>query len=453
MKVVLIYPRYRTRMAGGLEEPLGTLYIAAVLLAQGHEVRIHDLSFVNDLTAMTADLGDADWIGFSSSSPLFGKALEILRHVKTVAPHVPTVIGGPHATTVPEEALDNGFDYAFLGESETTVAQFTGLFAEGRGHECPGVATKMDGVIRINQRCDFIDDLDALPFPARELLDYTHYPTIGMIASRGCPFNCLYCKPMVDQLFGRKVRHRSATNVVAEMEQAISIVGPKEISFKDDTFTVMSAAWFEEFTSELARRKLKVRWQANSRVDTITYEKLKLMRKSGCSQLGFGVESGSPKVLEFYRKHAKIDQVEQAFRWCHELGILPHAFIMLGAPEETIEDMQMTFDLIRRIKPRSWIVCTTTAFPGNDLYSYAKEHDILNITDYEDYDNAENAVLNRSPLKLKYLQPDDIRRYRNKINYYMLMVNAVNPSVMLKALRRPGAVVHGIRNVLFSKKK
>jgi radical SAM superfamily enzyme YgiQ (UPF0313 family) len=284
------------------------------------------------------------------------------------------------------------------------------------------------------------------------LISYARYPTIGMIASRGCPFTCLYCKPMIDHLFGKKVRHRSAANVVAEIEYAIKVAGRKEICFKDDTLTVLPGQWFDEFAAELGKRRLKIRWQANSRVDTITFEKLKLMRDTGCMQLGFGVESGSPRTLEFYRKHATIEQVERAFGWCHELGILPHAYIMLGAPEETVDDLRMTYDLIKRIKPRSWIVYTTTAFPGNDLYAYAVEHDILNVTTYDEYDNAENSILGRTPLKLKYLTASDIKRYRDKINHYMLLVNAFNPHVVLKALRRPGAAMHGIRNTLFPPK-
>ncbi len=448
MKITLVYPRFQTPMAGGLEEPLGILYIAAVLRDLGHQVRFFDLSYTHRLDVMDDGLRDADWIGMSSTSALFGKALEVLGYVKRVAPDVPTVIGGPHATIMSEEALRAGFDYAVLGEGEDTTRQFVALFAQGRANECPGVACLEDGKLRVNPRLDFIRDLDTVPFPARDLLDYTHYPTIGMIASRGCPFRCLYCKPMVDNLFGKKVRHRSPVNVVDDIEQALSIAGHKDFYFKDDTLTVLKLEWFEEFGAELRRRGLSIRWQANSRVDTVTYEKLKLMRETGCTQLSFGVESGSPRVLEFYRKHTDPEQAVRAFRWCHELGILPHAFLMLGAPEETIEDMQMTYDLVRRIKPRSWTVYTTTAFPGNDLYDYAVEHDLLNVTSYEDYDNAQNSLLGRSPLKLKYITPDDVKRYRDKINHYLFFINLFNPQVIRKALRRPGAALRKARNVL-----
>lgn len=452
MNVVLIYPRYKTRMVGGLEEPLGLLYIAAMLRSLGHRVSLFDLSFEKDLGAMAGVLARTDWVGFSSSSPLFGKALEVLAYVKSVTPGVPTVIGGPHASIAVDDVLSSGFDYVVLGEGETIIREFVSLLAQGRARECPGVACRENGVTRINPRRDFIADLDALPFPARDLLDYSHYPTIGMIASRGCPFKCLYCKPMLDGLFGSTVRHRSAANVVDEIEQSVRIAGNKEVYFKDDTLTVLPLGWFREFGAALRKKNLSVRWQANSRVDTVTYDKLALMKELGCRQLGFGVESGSPRVLEFYRKHTNPKQAEQVFGWCHKLGILPHAFIMLGAPEEKSEDMELTYKFLKKIKPRSWTVCTTTPFPGNDLFSYAKERDILNVKSYEEYDNAENSLLGRMPMKLRYISAGDIRRYRNKINRHLFMINVFNPKVIMKAVRRPGAAFHKLRNMFVPSK-
>jgi anaerobic magnesium-protoporphyrin IX monomethyl ester cyclase len=436
-------------MAGGLEEPLGILYIASVLRDLGHDVRLFDLSFAKHLDVIDGGLRDADWIGVSSSSALFGKALEVLSHIKRVAPDVPAVIAGPHATVLPEEVLRAGFDYAVLGEGEHVIREFVTLFAEGRVEECRGVACLEGGKLRVNTHPASIEDLDSLPFPARDLLDYSRYPTIGIVASRGCPFRCLYCKPMLDKMFGKGLRHRSPANVAAEIEEAVRIAGRKDVYFKDDTLTVLKMEWFEDLGEELRRRNLSIRWQANSRVDTVTYEKLRLMREIGCAQISFGVESGSPRVLEFYRKHTNNEQTVQAFRWCRELGILPHAFLMLGAPEEKVEDMKMTYDLVRRIKPQSWIVYTTTAFPGNDLYDYAVEHGLLNVEGYDDYDNAENSLKGRLPLKLKYLTESDLRRYRNKINHYLFLINVFNTKVLLKAVRRPGAALHKVRNVLF----
>jgi radical SAM superfamily enzyme YgiQ (UPF0313 family) len=167
MKVALIYPRFKTVLAGGLEEPLGILHIASVLREAGHDVHLVDLTFAKSLDVLDGALDGADWIGVSSSSALFGKVVEVLAYIKQRAPGTPTVIGGPHATIATEDALGVGFDYAFLGEAESTIVEFTELLGQDRARECPGIAWLEDGVVRISDRADFISDLDTIPFPAR----------------------------------------------------------------------------------------------------------------------------------------------------------------------------------------------------------------------------------------------------------------------------------------------
>jgi radical SAM superfamily enzyme YgiQ (UPF0313 family) len=125
---------------------------------------------------------------------------------------------------------------------------------------------------------------------------------------------------------------------------------------------------------------------------------------------------------------------------------------MLGAPEEKIEDMELTYKFLKKIKPRSWTVYTTTPFPGNDLFTYAKERDILNVKSYAEYDNAENSMLGRMPMKLRYILAGDIRRYRDKINRYLFMINVFNPKVIMKAVRRPGAAFYKLRNMFVTSK-
>ena len=448
MNVALVYPRYRTTLAGGLEEPLGVLTIASVLRKAGHKVRLFDLTFEHSLDCLNDAFAEADIVGVSSTTSLFGKAVEVLEHARRVAPRATAIVGGPHATIDPEDALGGGFDYAFIGEAEDSVVRFAELLPDGRERECPGIAWLDEGTLRENPRAEFIADLDALPFAAREDIAYEHYPTIGMMASRGCPFHCLYCQPTVDRLFGTRIRHRSPGNLASEIEHALRVAGTKDVYFKDDTLTTLDDDWFAELGSEFKARGISPRWQANSRVDTVTREKLELMRDTGCGQIGFGIESGSPEILKFYRKGTTPEQAERAFAWCHELGIIPHAFLMLGAPDETLDDLQMTFDLVRRIKPDSWSLYTTTPLPGTGLYEYAKENDLLNITGYEDFDNAESILKDRPVMKLRHLTQADLTRYRNKIDHHLLRRNILNPRVILKAARRPGAALRKLRKVL-----
>ena len=448
MRVALIYPRFKTALAGGLEEPLGILCVASVLREAGHDVRFVDLTFAKHLDVLNGAVDGADWIGVSSSSALFGKAVGVLGYVKRIAPATPTVIGGPHATVATEDALRAGFDYAFVGEAEVAVLEFTESLRGERVRDCPGLAWVDGGGVKNNGPSEFVSDLDALPYPARDLIDYSDYPTIGIMASRGCPFHCVYCQPTVERLFGTSVRTRSPESIVGEIEHALSIAGDKDVYFKDDTLTLYGVDWFAHLRDELRTRGVDIRWQANSRVDTVTYDKLKMMRESGCVQIGFGVESGSPDVLAFYNKGTEVSETEQAFRWCHELGILPHAFLMLGAPDETLEDLKMTYELVKRIKPRSWVVFTTTPLPGTHLHRFAEERGILTVDDYDGFDNAENSFRGRAPMALCHITPEDIARYRDKINHYLLLANAFNPKVIRKIVRRPGAAVRKLRKVI-----
>jgi radical SAM superfamily enzyme YgiQ (UPF0313 family) len=437
-------------LAGGLEEPIGIIHVAAALRKAAHDVRLVDLTFERSLAALDEAVIGADWIGLSSTTSLFGKSIEVLKYLRALAPGVPVVVGGPHPTVAPRNTLRAGFDYAFIGEAENTVVHFSDLLAEGRARECPGIAWLEDGEVRQSGPTEFVRDLESLPFPARDLLDYTRYPKIGIIASRGCPFNCLYCQPAIDSLFGKRLRSRSPENVVDEIEDALAVAGDKDVHFKDDTMPVLGLPWIEGLRDELARRGIGIRWAANSRVDTVDYDKLRVMRESGCVQIGFGVESGSPRVLRFYNKGADVDQVERVFNWCHELGILPHAFLMLGAPDETVEDLQMTYDLVRRVKPRSWSVFTTTPLPGTRLHDLAVEQGIMNIPedDYEGFDNAQNSLTGESPMMLRGATPEDIVRYKNRINHYLLLQNALRPEVLRKVVRRPGDAIRKLRKII-----
>ncbi len=421
MKITLIYPRFKYENVSNIEEPLGILSIAAVLKKANYPFVLHDLTFAKDLDILKKDIGESDLVGFSASSPLFGIAKEVLAYAKKINPKIKSVIGGPHPTQDPRDSLEGGFDFAIIGEGEMTILELVKGLEEKRLHNVRGIAYRDEGNnIRMNSPQEFISDLDAVPIIDRKLIDYSKYFTFGMMATRGCPFNCFYCKPMQDKLFGNRLRKRSIPNIVDEMEQLHGIDKNKVIYFKDDTLTMCSSDWFRGMRDELKKRKLKIKWGCNARVDTVDKEKLELMKEAGCTGLSFGVESGSQKIIDFYNKGIKIEQAIDTFNLCRKLKLRTLAFIMLGAPIETREDLEMTYQLVRRIKPDQWLVCVTTPFPGNYLHEYAKNKMIIKISNYIEYDNARNSRDLNLPMELEYLHKDDIEEYRDKINHYMV---------------------------------
>jgi len=420
MKITLIFPCYKYPTAGGTEEPLGILYIASALRNLGEDVSYIDLSDEKDLKILDSAKA-SDIIGISSTSPLFGRTKLVLDQLKKINRKATYIIGGPHATIDPSDALNAGFDMAVIGEGEQTVAELISGLRSGQAYATKGIAYKKNGDLQLNPKTPFIEDLDTISFPWRDELDYSKYRALGILGTRGCPYNCAYCKPTADKLFGKKVRKRSVENIVDELEQCFHVIENLKVTFKDDTFTFYSTEWFDHLHREIQKRKLKLKWKCNSAVRSLSYDKLRSMKKSGCVQLCFGVESGSPKILEFYRKKQTPDEVAQAFKWCHELKIRTYAYIMVGAPIETVDDLDLTYKLIKRIKPYNGLVSTVSAFPGTELYSYSLSKGHLKETiRYEDYDFSNNAEKGKTPLKLKYLSDEDLKRYISKISRYFV---------------------------------
>jgi len=448
--VLLIYPRYRYILASSLEEPLGLLYVASALQKAGYAVDLVDLTFEKNLSRVEEALARNPLaVGMSVTSPLLDRAVEVLDFIKARSPGLPTIIGGPHASAFPEWALNSGFEYAVVGDGERTIVSLMDGLRKGDLSEVKGFAY-LDGAGAVQTTAQqFIKDLDSIPFPDRALVDYSRYEKLGFITTRGCPYQCFYCKPMQEKLFGRKVRRRSAANVVEEIVQVNRRLGNRMIHFRDDTITIGGLEWFQEFGRLLNERVPGgIQFQCNSRVDQITDDKLAIMKDAGCCQVFFGVESGSQKVLDFYRKGTTPEQAVEAFRLCKKHKIQTVAAIMLGAPVESVEDMKLTFKLVKKIKPDNWIVYTTTPFPGNYLYDYAVENKLMCVSKSEQFDNAMNKRNGIMPLELKHMTGEDLRRYTNKIDRYMLLFSILRWSTVVKVIKRPRSAYYKVMNLL-----
>ncbi|MFH1323991.1 MAG: radical SAM protein [Nanoarchaeota archaeon] len=325
--------------------------------------------------------------------------------------------------------------------------------------EIDGIAFKDNNKTRINQKKSFVHDLDELPFPSRELWDYEKYfktgtTEIGIIATRGCPYNCLYCKPMVDKLFGNRVRKRSAKNVVEEIEEIVKryshlFKGMVKLWFKDDTLTLCGLEWFKEFKNELEKRKLSIDWGCHTRIDNVDFDLLKTMKESGLSHISFGVESGSQKILNYYRKGTTPEQAVKAFNLCKDLKIKTFAYFMIGAPIETKEDLEDTYQLIKKIKPDGLDVFTAVPYPGNDLYDLLKKNNQLIEGDIDYY-------AKHSLIKLEHITDKDLKHYRKKIyslNNRQLMLRYFTSFGEFKKLvkyilKRPGFVINYLKRSL-----
>jgi anaerobic magnesium-protoporphyrin IX monomethyl ester cyclase len=341
MNVILVYPRWDYPTFGQLQEPLGLLHIGAMLKAHGDTVEFFDLA-VDAIELVDEAVVGADLVCISSSTVLFGRACRVLERIKKTRPGLPVIVGGPHATLMTEDAVMRGFDAAVIGEGEYTAIDLVEAIQRGAPlYEVAGAAAKKGDEVAFGPTRGFEPDLDTFPDPDRTLIDYSKYFSdgiefVGMMATRGCPYNCLFCKPMLDKVHGPKVRRRSPKRIAQEMSNIAQSLGYKRFLFKDDTMVLGGVEWFVEFERELASAGLcDSQWVCQARVDQITAPLLEQMKKCGVAAIAFGVESGSQKVLDFFRKGIKIEQTIKAFDLCHEHGIGTLAFVMLGAPVET----------------------------------------------------------------------------------------------------------------------
>lgn len=421
MNILLIYPYYPYASVSTFEEPVGILYLASALLKAGRKVEVVDLTFNQEMEGVDEKVRWADVVGISAPTPLFGTADLVLKYIKKIKPDILSIAGGPHATANPSDALHAGFDVAVIGEGEATIVDLVETIEQKKPLEnVAGIAYLHGDEVKLTPMRPFIPNLDDIPFPSRRFIDYSRYRRFGIISMRGCPYRCIYCKPIEDKLFGKKLRRRSLENVTAEIDELIDCYGNRQISFKDDTLTVNKTEWFEGLDEHFKRRNMRLSWQCSSRVDTVNIKKLKAMKEAGCRQLFFGIESGSQRILDYYRKDITVEKIVETFAMCHRVGIRACASIMLGAPIETREDLEKTFNLVKTIKPFNWHVHVTTPICGSYLYEQARaEKRIDPETDYSAFSPTGNIYRLHLPMKLDNLSANDIAEYRDRINSYM----------------------------------
>ncbi len=380
MKILLIYPYFieeRIRDDDVKVVPMGLYSVAAVLKENHCDVEIldwHEINRTPEKVKEALTLKKPDVIGFSVLHGNRWGAIDIARTAKQLNPKTKIVFGGIGATFLWEHLLRNfpEVDYVVLGEGELTflnlVRHFEKKQDQGIG-EIRGIAYRKNGKILKTGKSDPVKDLDSLPIPAKHFT----YPHVS--SSRGCAWNCSFCGS--PEFWGRKIRWRSPEKFVEELELLIR-KGVTFFYFSDDTFT-LNPKRVIEICKRIIEKNLKIAWYAISRVDHVDEEMLYWMRRAGCIQISFGVESGSEKIRKVLGKPVKTEQVKRAFAMTTQYGILSRAYFIYGSPGETWKTVQETMDLMDEIKPLSAIFYILDVFPGTELYSELKKR--LGITE------------------------------------------------------------------------
>ncbi len=370
MKILLIYPyclEDRLYAEDVSIVPIGVYCVGALLKENNYDVEILNWHNINETPGKIEEVlseKKADVIGFSILHANRWGGIEISRIARKVNPEVKCVFGGIGATFLWQHFLTHfqEIDFVVIGEGEYSFLNLVKCIEENdydNLDKIKGIAFRKNGEVIRTAPAEIIQDLDKLPVPAR-YFEFQH-----VSSTRGCPGNCSFCGS--PGFWGHKVRFYSKEYFVNQLE-FLYRKGINFFYFSDDTFTIKKERVIE-ICKEIIKRDLNITWAAISRVNYVSEEILEWMRKAGCTQISYGVESGSEKIRNtILKKNTKTAQIKRAFALTTSYGILARAYFIYGSPGESWDTIQKTIDLIREIKPLSIIFYILDIFPGTGLY-------------------------------------------------------------------------------------
>jgi len=390
--------RWAARSRGRvLRAPDWLAYAAAVLEKDGFEAKLFDMvaegKLKNDLAPLIKR-ENPDFVVLDSTTPSIYSDIDCARIVKE-ASSAKVIMVGPHVSALPEETLKEAagsIDVACIGEFDYTVRDIVRNYHDLTG--VPGIAFYKDATVTRTAPRKLIEDLDSLPFPAWHHLDLMKYfdggklyPYIDIIAGRGCPNRCIFCLwPQV--MHGTAYRLRSPANVVDEIERDINLLPQVartgEFFFEDDTFTVNKPRAVA-ICREILRRKLKITFSVNARVDTADAELFGIMKKAGCRELLVGFESGSQAQLDTMHKNLNVKRAYDFMALAGKNRLDVHGCFVIGLPGETERSAQETIDFSLKLGLTTVQFSGAVPFPGTDFYKLCRESGWLKAQKWSDW--------------------------------------------------------------------
>lgn len=428
-------------------QPLGTLYVASALINAGHEVRFYNGAFIPHQKILD-DVREFSpgFIGLYSTTFGWPKAQKTAQDIKSLNPSSFVCVGGPYPTAVQEQCLnpsDESIDAVVYGEAEQTLIELVSALEHRYSlHEIPGIVFKRNKEVIKNEPRQLIEDLDSLPFPARQLLGdemeqyvpppatYKRKPVAVIITSRGCNRRCIFCSQFdKDRKSGtRGVRYRSIENVLDEIELCLK-QGYKEIKFIDDTFA-SDYNRAMQLSRAIKARGLDFSWFASACANQVDKPLLKAMKDAGCWALLIGAESGVQKNLNTLRKGIKLEHVQAAVKAAKEVGIKVSTPFIIGIPGESYEDALKTIDFAVQLNPDFANFHALTPFPGTPLYNNIEKYGSISehLEDYT-YQGAAFVPYTMSRRQIQELRQMAFRKFYGRPSFLVkkaLQVRNIN---------------------------
>jgi len=371
--------------------PLGLGYLAASLITNKYQVKILDcLSYGFGLDQIATEVKSyrPDIVGITTMTHYIKSAVATAKLVKGLNPKIKIIGGGPHAHFDFTNLLQNyNFDYIVLGEGELTIIELVDQLS-GKNKQplktIKGIAyKKQKNIIKTPPR-PLIQNLDILPYPARDVVDFDYYivdqllpKAIEIVGSRGCSHRCAFCS---SAHFWQMWRARSPENIVAEMKY-LSQKYPraKSFLFYDDNFTV-NRKRVEQLCRLIIKAGLnRYQWNCQARADQVDADLLKLMKQAGVSKINYGLESASTKIIRNIDKKLKVADIKKAVGLTKKFGIEALVYMMVGNPGESPATIKTSVEFIKKLKPTSSLWSVAQILPGTKL------HQLQPIKDYVNY--------------------------------------------------------------------
>lgn len=447
LKIVLVNPpisleeRYGRDLNkfGASSEPLGLAYLAANLEKNNYSVSIIDSLALNlDIQGTIGKIKEekADLVGLTILTSAYQIVKKLSEDIKKELPQVKIILGGAHATALPAETIlgVNQADYVCVGEGERTIVEVADFLSNG------GEITAINGLAYrnnkgetvFNQQRDFESELDNFPPPARHLLPMEKYrltasrvknngycPTL--IIARGCPFNCAFCS----HPFGRSFRHHSVTRIIYELEYLIEEFQISQANFEADTLT-LDKVFLLSLCQEIIQRGInkKIQWTCESRIDTVDEKLLEMMKKAGCWQISYGIESGVQRLLDLINKGVTLNQIEKTVILTKKIGITVRGFFILGLPTETIKESWQTINFAKKLDP-FWAQFTVAIpYPGTPLFDQLKEKKQIKHFNWSDYNTWGGWANKQLPFISQGRTEEEIKKLQKRalISFYLRVV-------------------------------
>jgi anaerobic magnesium-protoporphyrin IX monomethyl ester cyclase len=394
-RIALVEPPYvfwdrtmdRLRQSEESIPGIGMLVLAAVARRKGYDVAIFDAKGSGETPVNVAERVlefRPDVVGFSATTISITNAARIASLLKRSAPEAVTVVGGPHVSAVPERTLGAfpDLEFGIIGEGEISFFELLERLRDGNALEgCPGLVYRArTGEIVANPRSPYLTDLDSLPLPAWDLVrgfphcfhpsifSYRKSPVATLVTSRGCPFSCSFCDRSTS---GKLGRYHTTESVLRHCQHLLDL-GVRHVIFYDDLFTVKKKRVVQLCEAFLACG-FDFTWSCNSHPNLLDPDTLRLMRRAGCWQIAYGIESGSQRILDVVKREVRLPRMRETLRMTRAAGIRTKGYLMIGHPTETLHTLEETAEFLKVVELDLCQVTKFTPYPGTPAYPTIRE--------------------------------------------------------------------------------